>query len=182
MRLSKVKGVSLIEVMVTTLILGIGLLGVAALQMSSINTNQSGYYRSQATSISIDLSARIRSAKSAYYGGSSVNQIINAYTETPYLCDAAAKSCIANSCTEAEVVAFDKWEVCEMAKNLLPDGEVYVIGASGIRMKVAIAWTPVESRQDLGLTDNENTSNTRCADANVPADSGKDCVILEVVP
>lgn len=179
---TRVKGISLIEVLVTTLILGIGLLGIAALQVTSINTNQSGYFRSQATAISNDLSARIRASKSAFYGGSTVNQIINAYTGTPYTCDAAVKSCLTNSCNEAEVVEFDKWEVCDMATNLLPDGEVYVVGASGIRMKVAIAWTPVESREDLGLTDNENTINTLCADVNIPADSGKDCVILEVVP
>jgi type IV pilus assembly protein PilV len=45
---SLVQGFTLLEVMITVLILGIGLLGIAALQNASIKSNQSAFDRTQA--------------------------------------------------------------------------------------------------------------------------------------
>lgn len=47
--LSNSKGVSLIEVMISVLILAIGLLGVAAMQATALRNNQSSIERTQAT-------------------------------------------------------------------------------------------------------------------------------------
>lgn len=177
----KSKGISLIEILVTILILAVGLLGVAALQISSINNNQSGYFRSQATSIGNDLAARIRASKMAFYsGGATVDDIIAAYTDTPYTCDAAVTSCVDNSCSPAELRLFDKWQVCNAAEIELPEGEVFVQNSSGDRLQIAVAWTPIDTRQDLGQGTTDNFINTRCAALNV-ADT-KDCVIFEVIP
>ena len=65
--LPKVNGVSLMEVLVTTLVLGIGLLGVAALQITSLNSNQEGYFRSQATEIAESLASKMRTARMSIY-------------------------------------------------------------------------------------------------------------------
>ena len=43
----KMKGVGLIEVLITVLVLAIGLLGLAGLQLSALQNNQSSYERSQ---------------------------------------------------------------------------------------------------------------------------------------
>lgn len=55
------KGVGLIEVMVSALILAIGLLGVAGLQAKSLRYNQSAYLRTYATMLAYDMMDRIRS-------------------------------------------------------------------------------------------------------------------------
>nr|WP_314899215.1 type IV pilus modification protein PilV [uncultured Deefgea sp.] len=59
-------GISLIEVMVSVMILGLGLLGLAALQARSVILNQSSYYRSIAADLSSDLSDRIRANRTPF--------------------------------------------------------------------------------------------------------------------
>ncbi len=54
-------GFTLIEVLVSALILAIGLVGVAGLQAMSLKNNQSAYMRSQATALAYDLADRMRS-------------------------------------------------------------------------------------------------------------------------
>lgn len=54
-------GFTLIEVLVSSLILSIGLVGVAGLQAVSLKNNQSAYMRSQASALAYDLADRMRS-------------------------------------------------------------------------------------------------------------------------
>jgi type IV pilus assembly protein PilV len=62
-------GFSLIEVLISALILSIGLVGVAGLQAVSLKNNQSAYMRSQATALAYDLADRMRTNVAAANGG-----------------------------------------------------------------------------------------------------------------
>lgn len=53
-------GFSLIEVLVAVLVLTVGLLGVAAMQMVSFQNNQGAYFRTQATYIAAEILDRMR--------------------------------------------------------------------------------------------------------------------------
>ncbi|MFA5983503.1 MAG: type IV pilus modification protein PilV [Methylococcaceae bacterium] len=53
-------GFTLIEVLVTTIILAIGLLGMATLQLTTLKSNHSAYSRSQATLLAYDMADRMR--------------------------------------------------------------------------------------------------------------------------
>ena len=53
-------GFTLIEVLVSALILAIGLVGVAGLQALSLKNNQSSFMRSQATALAYELADRVR--------------------------------------------------------------------------------------------------------------------------
>ena len=53
-------GASLLEVLISIVLISIVLLGVAAMAMTSMNENQSAYYRSQANAIAYDMADRIR--------------------------------------------------------------------------------------------------------------------------
>jgi type IV pilus assembly protein PilV len=53
-------GFNLIEVMIALVVISIGLLGLAILQMTSLQQNQSAYYRSQATLLAYDITDRMR--------------------------------------------------------------------------------------------------------------------------
>jgi type IV pilus assembly protein PilV len=68
-------GVSLVEVLVSALIVSIGLVGVAGLQVASLKNNQAALMRSQATALAYDLADRMRSnvggAGSGFYDASS---------------------------------------------------------------------------------------------------------------
>lgn len=57
----RANGFSLIEVMVSLLILSIGLLGMIGLQLAGMRSTQNAYYRSQATLLVSDMTERMRS-------------------------------------------------------------------------------------------------------------------------
>lgn len=54
------RGTSLVEVLVALLVLSIGLLGVAGLQMTSLRNNRSAHLRSQAQVMAYDITDRMR--------------------------------------------------------------------------------------------------------------------------
>nr|WP_298144330.1 type IV pilus modification protein PilV [uncultured Pseudomonas sp.] len=62
------QGTTLIEVLITLVILSIGLLGLALLQVTSVQSNQSAYYRSQVTVLAYDLADRMRANRDAALG------------------------------------------------------------------------------------------------------------------
>lgn len=66
---SRTRGFTLIETLVALLVLSIGLLGVAALQLSSLRANQGAAMRSQATFLAYDILDRMRSNRLAAIAG-----------------------------------------------------------------------------------------------------------------
>lgn len=54
------RGVGMIEILITVLVLSIGLLGVAALQGYSLRSNQTAYHRTIATNIAYELLDHMR--------------------------------------------------------------------------------------------------------------------------
>lgn len=65
-RIRKHGGFTLIEVLVSTLVLAVGILGVAAMQMVSFQTNQGAYMRSQAVYLAQDILDRMRANPQGY--------------------------------------------------------------------------------------------------------------------
>ena len=57
---SQCAGFSLIEVLVSVIVLSIGLIGIARLQAASLANDQSSFMRSQATAMAYDLADRMR--------------------------------------------------------------------------------------------------------------------------
>jgi len=185
--------VSLIEILVTTLVLGVGLLGVASLQVASVSSNQEGFFTSQATSIAEELASRIRSSKMAEMMPSSTldhdTYIANYSQVGAYTCvGSPALNCRANGlnapdadCSDGtddliDLSTFDKWDMCKIAENTLPDGKVRVL-TSGWRLSVVVEWDPVRAREDLGQLDNLNAN---CAA--ITGSTDKNCIILEILP
>jgi type IV pilus assembly protein PilV len=64
-----IKGFTLIEALVALLVLSIGLLGVAALQLTALQNNNNALFRSQATYLAYDIADRIRANRSAALAG-----------------------------------------------------------------------------------------------------------------
>ena len=58
--MNRMTGFSLTEVLVAMLVLAIGLLGLAALQIAGVRSNQTAYYRSIATQLAYDMADRMR--------------------------------------------------------------------------------------------------------------------------
>jgi type IV pilus assembly protein PilV len=62
-------GVSLIEVLVTVVILGVGLLGLANMHLQGLKNNQSAYFRSQATILAYTVLDAMRANTTAAING-----------------------------------------------------------------------------------------------------------------
>lgn len=63
------RGMTLVEVLVTLIVISVGLLGVAALQLTTLKSNQEAYIRSQASALSNFILDRMRANQSAFAAG-----------------------------------------------------------------------------------------------------------------
>lgn len=112
------RGFSLLEVLVTILVLSIGLLGVAAMQAFSLKANQSANFRTQATALANMIVERMRA-----HGGGALNTTV-AYYGTGS--DARA------------IDDLDKWQIA--IGRQLPNG-VGKLDFTGGSIGVNITWT-----------------------------------------
>ena len=166
-------GFGLIEVMAAVMVLEIGAIGFAALQMRSMQVSGDSYYRTQAMAIAQDLAERMRANDDA----SATTVYLNAasWTGTP-----STTSCITASCNPAAMAAFDVANVRTTAQTLLPQGLVNMeacIGSS--RTCVYVAWD--------GLQPTSGTSGQCVNAAGIYADPPANrpaltCVMLEFQP
>ncbi|MDU4251170.1 MULTISPECIES: type IV pilus modification protein PilV [unclassified Pseudomonas] len=63
------QGTTLIEILIAVVILAVGLLGMAGLQATSVQTNQGAYYRSQASILANDMADRMRANRDSAIAG-----------------------------------------------------------------------------------------------------------------
>ena len=66
---SKLRGMTLIEILVAVVVLSIGLLGLAGLQLKGIQVNQGSTFRSQAAMLAEDIADRMRADRSNALNG-----------------------------------------------------------------------------------------------------------------
>lgn len=133
-------GFTLIEILVSVLVLGIGILGFAALQLSSTGSNLDAYMRLQATAIAEDLISRMTAnrfyvnwdMRAPATGTPGTDNIyVTAVPATGYACTGTApRQCIGsdagNVCDEQQIATSDVWQICRSANTLLPGGLVHV--------------------------------------------------------
>lgn len=125
------KGVSLIEAMISLVVISVGLLGIAALQVTSMKQNDSALNHSQAVWIGNDISDRIR----ANFGAFADYDGIDTDLEYEQACTAVTP------CDETKLVTMDAadWKV-EMQN--LPSGRGIITG-SGVpidRLVINVMW------------------------------------------
>jgi type IV pilus assembly protein PilV len=110
------EGFSMVEVLVSVLVLSIGLLGLAGLQASSLRNSQSAYFRSQATEMAYDIADRMRAnlAGASTAGGQLYDNTGKTSTsdnghESEYDSEHSSTeaSCETNACSPSEVAAYD---------------------------------------------------------------------------
>ncbi len=106
-------GFTMVETMVALVVLAIGLLGIAALYLNSLQAGRSAVYRTEAVNLAADLADRIRSNRTA------LGAYANVFTDAP--ADVAACYTTAG-CTPAQLAASDlnRWKA-DIAQ-LLPNG------------------------------------------------------------
>ena len=121
------RGVTLVEAMIALLVISIGLLGIAALQITAMNQNTSALNHSQAVWAAYNMSDRIRANITEFnnYGGIDTN---NGY----------AQDCMAGPCTNAQMLTADAADWSTMVQNL-PGGRG-IIAANADGLLVTVMW------------------------------------------
>ncbi len=112
------QGFSLLEVLVTLIVLSVGLLGLAALQATTLQNNHSAYQRVQATLLASDMADRMRS-------NFSDKMLTGKYYHNP---EAAKKDACRNTtgCTSQEMAQDDIYRWQNSCVDLLPGGSCIV--------------------------------------------------------
>src|SRR3569833_497143 len=98
--ITKQRGFTMKEVLVSVVVLSVGMLGVAGLQATGPRTNHSAYLRSQAPALAYDMIDRMRANKTAITSGA-YNAI---YSATNNYCN---PGCITAGCSAANMAAYD---------------------------------------------------------------------------
>lgn len=113
-------GFTLMEVLVTVVILSIGLLGVAGLQFGSLRGNQSAFHSSIAAALAAEGADRIR----ANLPGVRDRDTGVARTAYDLITSAGADpGCIDAGCTYAQLAEYDAFEWITKIESLLPAGQ-----------------------------------------------------------
>ena len=138
----KQSGFTLIEILITLIIVSIGLLGMASLQMNSLRSNQGAYLRSQASMLSYDMADRMRAnsarAIAGDYNGFDTSGTVPA---DPGCMDSAA------GCNEAQQSNTDMFEWASRVNGtgagiaLLPGAQGTVTRGAGNLFTILIDWT-----------------------------------------
>ncbi len=158
--LTRQRGFSFFEVLVAALILGIGVLGFAGLQVRALNSSGDAHFRAQAAVLAAELAERIRMADAGETVSHVAYENVSLWdpgttpvpTTPPSSWTLGSNTCIASSvtgasCNEAALVRSDALEIRYMANRLLPNGNVSVraCAAGSTLTCVFVAWREVDS-------------------------------------
>lgn len=125
-------GFSMLEVLVTLVVLSTGLLGVANLQVDALRGNQSAYLASQAAQQAHDMAERMKSNPMAVAD----NQYDDLGTSIPEV----EVDCQANECTPSQLVVFDHNRWNSANQTLLPGGAGQVREISDGIFLIGVRW------------------------------------------
>jgi len=127
---TKPLGFTLLEVLITLVILAIGLLGLAGLQATSLKQNQSAYQRGQAAQLSYDITDRVRSNMSA----------ISTYQATTPSDATQHTNCTTSTgCSTTQMAQNDLYEWNKALTDTLPSGSATISLTSGVNI-ISITW------------------------------------------
>lgn len=162
----KIQGVSIVEVLVTSVLLGVGLLGASALQLTGLKGTDAAHYRTVATFLANDMAERMRMNLAAVATGD-----YQTLADQPLLCDDLPedfKDCNANTCNATELALFDTYQIqCGFivkagavthksggVENSLPNGKLTISCPASVcndtsQYTISVAWAP-RDQNDIG--------------------------------
>ena len=138
--LRRESGFSMVEVLVALVVLAIGLLGIAALYLNSLQSGRTAIYRTQAINLAADLADRIR-----------MNRTAQAAYDTAFAdAEAAVAACeTVGGCTDVDLASTDLANWKQEIAQQLPGGEgqvavtLPVAAGEPANYVVTVRWTEV---------------------------------------
>ncbi len=147
---TKQHGFSLVEVLVTMVIMAVGLLGLAGLQVTSLRNTESAYQRTQASLLANDILDRMRANSTGVDSGD--------YNDIDTAAPLNATDCGANVCTPTQMATYDDSDWHAQIASLLPSGTGSVAGnGANSVFTITITWDDNRS----GVADTSFTLSSR---------------------
>lgn len=154
--LPKCEGMTLLEVLISVVILAISLLGIASMLMVSNKANNSSYAKLQAVQAVYDIFDRIRANSEAALSGSyNISNIgSNGY---PTSVSSPSVLCNASVCNPSQLAQYDTWYWLTRVVSQLPNGSGSVTSAlSGVAgntvITVTVQWDDSKAQNELGAS------------------------------
>lgn len=159
----KNQGVSLVEVLIALLVMGVGVMGFVALQLRSVDTTANTYSRSQAMAIARDMVERINANPNGWPDG--YDESAGKWSNT--LSDGDPRPCeIYKTCGDMDMAAMDVLDIRRITQEMLFNGRISVSsGCSGSQVAcVIVAWegTTVENCNPEDLSVDGDNANANC--------------------
>lgn len=152
--MKKNTGFTLIEVLVSMLVLAVGLLGLAGLQARSLGNNANAYNRSQATQLAYDLADRMRAnlADAQLYAGSTYVTVVPAEAAAQAGCPIPdlADPTIPAGCTAAQMAQDDLFLWNSDVTTLIAGGQG-TITAAGSVYTITVTWDDDKDASTVNL-------------------------------
>ena len=150
MRYKHGNGFTLIEVLVALVILAVGLLGMASLTATSMQSSQSAYYRSQASLLASDILERMRGNEKSNGDSQAVGTDDYVMTLTSSSACPASPGC--TTCTPEEQAAIDLHTWCTDLRAGIPNGGAVIARTGSNQYRIEVNWQ--ESNASAGATQN----------------------------
>lgn len=160
-RSRKQSGFSMLEVLITVLILSFGLLGMASMVTTGMKSNNTSHYRSVATQQTQDIADRMRANLTGVRNGTYNNLATNIPTSS---------DCAATACDATQMAVYDHAQWNTANSRVLPGGLGTVAGNLAIGFLITVMWT----EKEMG-----NTSDPRCP---VGTPAGTRCFLTQFSP
>lgn len=128
MSVSKQVGFSLVEVLISVLILSIGVLGAAAMQLSALRTMQQSAFHTIAFQLATEMAEIIRASKYQMNVDDEFNPFLLVNYKSTITTAVPSTSCFSRyiNCLPNDLAKFDIYEWEQKIKLLLPNGRAVI--------------------------------------------------------
>jgi len=159
---TKYKGMTLLEVLISIVVLSFGMLGIASMLMLSNKSNNSSYAKQMATQAVYNIFDKIRAnPKAAIAGNYNVSNIGGG--GAPTAVSAPGVMCNAATCTGAQMASYDTWSWLTNDVAQLPNGSGSITTAvSGVAgntiVTVTVQWDDSIAKDQLGVSSTQSAN------------------------
>lgn len=156
------KGVGLLEVLVSLIILALGMLGIAGMLLISNQANNSSYMKQQAIQSVYNIFDKIRAnSQAAKEGNYNINNIGS--NGVPTTVPTPGAQCNASACTPTQLASYDTWSWLTTDVAQLPNGCGSITtapsGSGNTVLTVTVQWDDTPAQTLVGASSQASAAN-----------------------
>jgi type IV pilus assembly protein PilV len=155
-------GLGMIESLIALLVISIGLLGIAALQITSMQQTASAHWHSQAVWYSYEMTDRISANTGNPINLANFNLYDGIDTDNGYSMD-----CVTNACNAGQMVTADAEDWSDMISSL-PGGRGVIASTGPNTLQISVMWE-------------DNSGESNCINGE-PANADQSCYTVTITP